>query len=118
MKTITLSNLHEATEQEIFDQVSKHLLTQNSRAVLNLDICRYRGGNNSKCAGGCLMSDKEYKPGFENQSWYQLVLRKQIPVYNHIFISKLQTIHDSIPVEQWKEKLQELAIDNSLMFNN
>jgi hypothetical protein len=29
---ITLKTLHEATEQQVFDQVARHLLTQNKQA--------------------------------------------------------------------------------------
>lgn len=33
MTTITMKNLHLATEQEVFDQAAKHLLTQNAKAL-------------------------------------------------------------------------------------
>lgn len=41
---ITLKTLHEASEQEVFDQVVEHLLTQMKRSeTSNGTTCLYRG---------------------------------------------------------------------------
>ena len=58
---ITLSTLSEATEQQVFDQVKNHMLTQMKKSMLesNGDPCAYRGFDGLQCAAGCLMSDEE-----------------------------------------------------------
>ena len=38
LKWITLKNLHLATEQEVFDQVARHLLTQTSTDGPNMFV--------------------------------------------------------------------------------
>lgn len=67
---ITLKTLHAASLQEIFDQVAKHLLTQNAPAAyFNQDgdrNCLYRTFDGGKCAVGCLIADDEYSPVIEN----------------------------------------------------
>ncbi len=40
--------------QEIYDKVSKHLLTQNKKSKLD-GKCSYRGDNHTSCAIGCLI---------------------------------------------------------------
>lgn len=64
---ITLKNLHEATEQQVFDQVAGHLLTQ--KEVLPSPACFYRGPNGLKCAAGCLIANDEYMPEEFNLEW-------------------------------------------------
>ena len=73
---ITLKTLPQATAQEVFDQVAKHLLTQMKKSVAkraaesasdSKDYCMYRGFDGTKCAAGCLISDDEYKPEFEQK---------------------------------------------------
>lgn len=45
--------------RKIFNTVSKHLLTQNRKAVNDVGNCKYRYGN-LKCAAGCLMIHDRY----------------------------------------------------------
>lgn len=54
---ISLKNLHQATAQQVFDQVVGHLRSQGqkSQAVLKLGVvtaCVYRNPDGLKCAAG------------------------------------------------------------------
>lgn len=118
MKTITLANLTEATAQEVFDQVSKHLLTQNKKSKPESGVgCNYRGIENTKCAAGCLISDEEYKPEFEAKYWATLIDRGVVPKNHQYLISDLQLIHDNYEVENWEKSLKTLAKNYKLEYN-
>jgi hypothetical protein len=122
-KRITLANLAEATEQEVFDQVATHLLTQKvqSRAS-KTKVCAYRGANGLMCAAGCLISDDEYQESFDfiGTSWEQLIQHGRVKTDKHSdLIESLQIIHDSNTVsynvvDQWEVELMKLAIEKGL----
>ena len=113
--TITLKTLPEATEQEVFDQVVTHLLTQGKRSMsLRWSGCAYRGQNHLKCAAGCLISDEEYSSDMEGYSWVNLLDRKQVPQSHYALITRLQHIHDGIQPENWKRELDVLATEFKL----
>lgn len=119
---ITLANLAEATPQQVFDQVSKHMLAQNKQSK-NHEVggCFYRHGD-LKCAAGCLIADSEYKPEMDTMengtSWSDLVEHELVPTNRHdVLIGKLQDIHDENSPEDWSDRLQYLANISRLEFN-
>ena len=69
--TITLKTLGQATAQEVFDQVSSHLLTQMKKSInpKNPSLCVYHADSGLKCAAGCLISDDEYTPRMAALGW-------------------------------------------------
>lgn len=111
MKTISLKNLAEATEQEVFEYVARHLLTQGKLAGDD-GACYYktREGNLS-CAAGCLIAEDEYDESFENKSWHGLVNLGVVPTAHHYLIVALQRLHDSTDPAHWKASLASLAVD-------
>lgn len=111
---ITLANLAQATEQDVFDQVAKHMLAQMQRSE-NGAQCRYRSGH-LKCAAGCLISDEEYSHSMEGSGWLGLVLCDVVPDTHEDLISILQYIHDSQEVCGWEEELKGLAVSRGLEF--
>lgn len=52
------------TNQEIFDQVCRHLANQKCRSMKGV-FCQYRGIQNTKCAVGIFISDEEYDPDWD-----------------------------------------------------
>jgi len=111
---ITLATLGGATEQEVFDQVAKHLLAQKKRSgVKDADwvvTCMYRNDEGLKCAAGCLIADDEYYKDIEGSSWDVLVDEDVVPTENCLeLIVALQNIHDCEPVEEWRAALGKLA---------
>lgn len=124
---ITLSNLHEATIQEVFDQISIHLLTQNEQSfILNTDcdhefkVCAYRGRNELKCAVGCIISDDEYNKDMEGASWFAISKSYAVLVDSEIslMIGVLQKIHDRDAPIYWKECLINTAIAYGLDYSH
>lgn len=105
---ITLKTLHKASEQEVFDQVARHLLAQGKQSK-HLGSCVYRGQEGTKCAAGCLMSDFEYEEQFENQGWKRLVHENLVPGVHVNLIHALQVVHDNHDPEEWLGKLRGLA---------
>jgi hypothetical protein len=125
------------SNQEIFDKVSKHLLTQMKKSMSG-ETCLYRGPNGLKCAIGALIPDEFYDEAMESSCAFPKTPHHQdamsraalrvgrlsgyLPVagwdkeYSD-FLDALQNIHDSFEPEQWKEKLQQFAQDKGLIFN-
>jgi hypothetical protein len=113
MKKVTLKTLAEATPQQVFDQVAKHLLEQGKRSTkLNgyeAEICLYRGPEGTMCAAGCLIADSEYKDDMEGMSWISLVGHNCVPRTHMNLISDLQVIHDEREPSTWREGLLNLC---------
>lgn len=116
---ISLSNIHLATEQQVFDQVAKHLLTQAERCTTNeINIekskCRYRNYKGHKCAGGCLIADDEYNEWqMEGHSWVGLVGHNTyFPNADQHFklVSDLQKLHDVIEPASWLSELYKVTM--------
>lgn len=101
---ITLKTLDQHTAQEIFDQVAKHLLTQNAVSVDAEEWnCLYRTSNGLKCAVGCLIADEEYDIKMENRSVGCLIY---CDVSKHLQLLKdLQEVHDHFETTLWKTEL-------------
>jgi hypothetical protein len=108
------------TNQEIFDKVAHHLLTQ--RQVSRTEgCCRYRDDHGLKCAIGCLIPDEIYDPTIEEatvgtRKVMGLLSRAGvIPEYDQVhvlltdFLQDLQLVHDDCEVDRWAERLTDLA---------
>lgn len=116
---ITLATLHEATEQEVFDQVATHLLTQNKRSYNEeLATCAYRSPDGLKCAAGCLIADEEYDLRWEDATWITLSReRGVVPSTHACLIEELQRIHDNVELDEWSYHLESLAKEHELEYN-
>lgn len=94
--TITLATLAQATKQQIFDQVARHLLKQGERAVDTGGRCMYRSACGLMCAAGCLISDEEYTPGIDKHGSWSSVVMSGFVGEDHIdLIGALQRMHDA-----------------------
>lgn len=118
---ITLETLPQATEQEVFDQVATHLLTQNEQSSINRGatgevFCRYRAGD-LMCAAGCLIDDNEYNETLEGEGWHGLVQQGIAPKEHETLINSLQEIHDETVVNNWFSELKDLAFNYGLNTN-
>lgn len=106
---ITLATLEQATAQQVFDQVAKHLLQQNHKSLSESGTCSYRGVEGLKCAVGCLMSDEEYRDRFEGVNWLSIVLGNAAPSAHLPLICRLQSVHDRYRPNAWPSRLKEVA---------
>lgn len=118
----SLDNLDYSSEQEIFNFVANHLLTQKRQAIAALptatlgeSVCAYRAESGTlKCAAGCLISDEDYLPEMENKN-----IGAVLKMYKGKSIEKLagkldlldllQQIHDAVRPAFWRENLIRLA---------
>ena len=116
---ITIHNLNEATEQQVFDTISTHLLTQKSKSEMYAPYtCAYRSGEGKACAVGCLIPIEDYKPEYERNKWTQLISKYEYLPHRHSsFLSRLQRIHDSIEPRDWPTALRSLAKSHYLEIN-
>lgn len=116
------------TNQEIFDQVADHLLTQNRKSMHRLNP-KYKHPNGDMCAIGCLFPENVDLSSIEGRSISpvatntleamesllvneSLIERESLYTWNDRFrfIEKLQKIHDNLPVERWKTALEKFAL--------
>ena len=102
------------TNQEVFDKVARHLLTQNARAVDGDGFCRYRTPDGLKCAVGCLIPDELYDPEMEGKSVCSLVreesgVGKYLQEFNLALVMALQGVHDAVTPSQWLSELLDVA---------
>lgn len=129
---ITLKTLPTATAQEVFDQVSNHLLTQMKRSMADdtddHSGCMYKNPEGLRCAAGCLISPEEYQEaldkdksfsnkGFEFKTWNVLVQYKMVPSQHSQLIRDLQEIHDATDPIAWGIALGMVAKGYNLTFN-
>ena len=115
---ITLKTLPQATAQEVFNQVARHLLKQNAKSVVwgEETRCKYRH-EGMKCAAGCLIGDDEYLPYFEGRLWDNLANTDKVPNNCVSLIGQLQKIHDEKLVKNWERELKKLAASENLNWN-
>jgi len=107
--------------QEIFDKISKHLLTQNLRSA-NGRRCYYRSPEGLKCALGALIPDEKYDQKLEGQSAYSVEVLKAIGLgktsrEDKDFLRKLQEIHDHSEPDEWAWRLRMFAERYNLIFS-
>lgn len=117
------------TRQEIFDKVSKHLLTQNKKAKDDT-TCRYLTPDGLKCAIGCLIEvgyderieglglpDSYMKRGLGYMDIFIGILKKnKIASHDLGFLQDLQQVHDNCEVEDWKYELKAMADSYDLKY--
>ena len=107
------------TNQETFDTVARHLLTQAEKAIQTgtLGECAYRGDRGLRCAVGCLLPDNLYDPDMEGQSCFNgsdVGAIMQRLGHDPDFLELLQDIHDSLSVAAWPNELRDLAARKEL----
>lgn len=107
------------SKQEVFDVVTKHLLTQNQKSRVDTS-CMYRGPGSLKCAVGALIPDDVYSYAMEGYpacvlleqfSGVAATLFGDSPKQYEGLLVELQLIHDNsyVGVEKWPEELYGVA---------
>ena len=129
---ITLKNIAEATNQEIFNQVVEHafqMKEQCGERDRNGDFaCKYRHGSN-KCFAGALIADDEYYPDFESMLWGQLPIFEEGGELENshlkLFVQDLQYIHDFYNDSEdgdmhkyFDKEFREFALNNELKYTS
>jgi len=117
---ITLKTLPQATAQEVFDQITQHLLRQGKAARSSTGACRYRvevQGEILRCAAGCLIADDEYTNRLEGEPWGLLVFNRAVPKKHCGLIKSLQNVHDKCSVREWPKQFERLSGQYKLQYN-
>ena len=116
---ITFNNMHEHTEQAVFDVCALHLLTQNKRSVDVSDNCMYRSPCGLKCAIGVIISDEEYAEDMEGNPIATLLFRRDLEDHKYeSLLRDIQRVHDmNADVSVWLERLIHLAKRHGLSDN-
>jgi hypothetical protein len=99
------------TEQEAYDVMARHLLTQNAKSI-NGALCMYRDLEGRKCAVGVLISDEEYEPDMETCSATTLKCKfncKALEGLPEKLLNDAQIVHDNYDPKDWVVKLRALA---------
>lgn len=112
--------------QQIFDKVATHLLTQNERSVDIDGDCQYRDPQGRSCAVGCLIPDEFYNPAFEGAQVSSAMKygRKNSLLANALegagidvgnpttikLLAELQHMHDNDSPYGWPEDLRDIAM--------
>lgn len=109
---ITLSNIHEFTDEQVFDEVERLLLLQGVKSVSSSNSrCLY---NDDKCVVGLLMD--RYDPSFErNTLWEVISYAWPNAQCKYSLLRLLQHIHDSYSVEEWQNTF---SIVRNILFKN
>lgn len=108
----SLATIMQASLQDIFDTVAKHLLNQNIKSTRNSIIWAsgaYRGFDGTKCAAGCLISDEEYRPEMEGQFITSLLGKNTLLTPHGRLLQDLQRLHDRTGPSAWRNELNQLA---------
>lgn len=113
-----LQDLNNYELQEIYDVVTKHLLTQNAQCIAgdpytNNSICKYRH-EGMMCAVGVLIAEEDYSSKLEGQSVRELLTRfapmtETLTPTRINLLTWLQNIHDSYTIDEWKSCLESCA---------
>ena len=113
------------TNQEMFDKVCAHLLTQLSTSLDDTGTCLYRGPDGKKCAIGCLIPDELYTEDLEKKEIRTLLdysignseLSAYLSQFNKDLLIRLQKTHDAYPPTEWYSDLLRVAGQFDLTFN-
>lgn len=113
------------TNQEIFDTVYRHLLSQGKRAKTEDGDCVYRTEDGAKCAVGCLIPDELYMSDIETASAELAALGVRdgarerflgeifdeigIPKESAYLLGALQGVHDHEHPDEWQQALEFVA---------
>lgn len=100
------------TEQELFDRVAIHLLSQKARSLpLGVGGCRYRGAGNRKCAMGIFIPDDQYSLTMEGSSVASELVWPVLGMPEALLrlAVRLQGVHDACDVPRWPEVLRRIG---------
>lgn len=109
-----------AEAQQIFNKVSRHLLTQGETSVDEDGECLYRGPGGLRCAVGCLIADEHYTEDMEGNSVNDIRLRTALKasgidvICHYSLLRALQILHDRWSPSGWRQELRLVALEFGL----
>lgn len=106
----------EMTDQELFDTVTRHLLTQNATAMEGDGQCKYRTEDGKKCAIGCLIPDDRYDHLLEGRGVGSRRINDAAGISDDqvTLARRLQSVHDIYFPPDWPRILRGAASEFGL----
>lgn len=92
--------------QRIFNKVSKHLLTQNKRALL-YGRPAFSDDKYNRCAYGCLATIRDHS-GPMSMNYYTFYL-KGIVGTKYSLMEEMENCHDKLKPSRWPSRLRKIA---------
>lgn len=105
------------SDQEIFNIVAHHLLSQRVKALRN-GRCVYHGPDGTQCAVGCLIPNELYEEWMEGHDVsyqrladgeYSIVVAAHCEVRQLSLLRILQGVHDNNEPIYWRGALKHVA---------
>jgi len=93
--------------QEVYDKVKAHLLSQGHKSLGANGHCAYRGYAGAMCAAGILIPDDMYHVGMEGTACSDgdvFAVLNQLGI-DYTLVRSLQQLHDNVPVDIWPDAL-------------
>lgn len=115
---ITLSNIHQFTDEQIFDEVERPLKLQGVQSkIIGTSECLYSKDDGSKCAVGLLMD--KYDESFEDNTLHR-ILKEFWPnaLPKEPVLRILQNIHDNYSQKSGNMYLELLEPHYSTSYQN
>ena len=102
--------------QEVYDKVKAHLLSQNRKSLELGGGCAYRGMDGAMCAVGVLIPDDMYSRSMEGSECGVGEVRDVLANLgiNGAFARGLQQIHDGVYLSNWNNELKRFAVIHGL----
>ncbi len=101
--------------QEAFDKICNHLMTQKARAIGPTGMCVFRDAEGRKCAVGCLIPDELYTPDLESTPYPKHLMYKAPSVAAILdgvdlhLLRDCQCVHDHTQADKWLDALRIVA---------
>ena len=138
--------VEQMTNQEMFDKIVTHARKQRCKAFLpsgpndttfmiNISGCAYRADLTPECPTRCflgaLIPDELYSKDIEGYGLPDNILSRSssgklpdimdaigVKVESYPFLIELQTVHDTVDIEEWESKFAALAYKYYLTYTN
>jgi hypothetical protein len=88
------------TEQEVFNKVWDHIITQGKPSLSDKGMCRYRGSNGLQCAAGIFLTDEQAKELDDmGAPWTTAAVTfPELTRFPRYLIQDLQSCHDKASI--------------------
>lgn len=95
-KVVTLANMAECSDQEVFDHISYRMAKQGfERCVDQAEKCVYYDSASGRtCAAGACVGSDEYTSSLEGASWGSLLQEGLVPSKHYVLMRYAQIAHD------------------------
>lgn len=108
---ITVHNINEYTLQQVYDQISLHLLMQGKQAKNEKGNCVYHSVDGCKCSIGSLIPDDVYEPRVEDRYYSDIFISVGSVISDEMvsLLEMFRVLHDAYQPHEWSSCLPDIA---------